>query len=184
MSNIGCTGLIIYYFIIFTRKCINSILKICMWMFLFPFLLSVFFTMLFIQYYKNNNYDHLLIIVLCICIILLWIISALILDRDKVKAAILINNAIIATVVSVTFLTSLNPNIAKIMYDKEFIEQSIKAGIPARSIAELGIKLLTLPYILAGIWSKVIIDIRCMEIINIKDKLIQYMAKIKRLFIN
>lgn len=168
----------------FTQKYTKSILGICFWLFVSPIFIALILSVTVASYLTKINQDNLFIIIVCTLIILLWCISALILDKDKVKASLLINNAILTTILAISFLSTIDDSFSKIIYDKSYIDEAISIGISPNSIIELLIKLLTLPYVLGAIWSSVLIELRHLDILTLEKFLNIFKSKKNNNFSN
>ena len=101
--------------------------------------------------------------------------AAYIFDLAKVKAAITILNAIILSVLAVTFITSFDMTYSMLVFDMDMIKEAQEAGVSSNGLLEYLIKLLILPYLLAGIWGAVIAELRQTGVI--KERYFKFLRK-------
>lgn len=96
-----------------------------------------------------------------------WIIGALVFDFNKVKAALLILNAIIITFLSISFvLYTIDTQHLAVILPHQIIPELKKIELTPSSFLELIFKIMTLPYVLASIWSIVILELRGMGMLK------------------
>lgn len=81
-------------------------------------------------------------------------------ELNKIKVAIQIVNAIFISVLSLTFIFYFTSDIFIKLISKEILLVMKNNSLGIETILDLVIKVITLPYILAGIWASVALAIR------------------------
>ena len=142
-----------------------TVYKICIFLMITP-IISIIILALLSFVWKAVVMDTIFIISFSFIFIGTWIFAAVYFDKDKVKAAMTIINAFFASILVLTFLANfINYNSYSYI-----ITTANQTGISSATLIESLIKYLTFPYVLAGIWGAVIIELRHLKIINVDIK--------------
>ncbi|SFC75793.1 hypothetical protein [Clostridium uliginosum] len=147
-------------------KVANNVWKMIIWLLFAPFIISLVATAYISLVWIPIQQDKYFLFLFIVMVILLWMLAAYKFDLDKIKAAIFILNAIVTTIITIAFLTTLNTDLSKLVFSTDLIELATKDGFLANSLIELIIKMITLPYILSVIWAQVIIELRSLKMIG------------------
>ncbi|MCQ6268242.1 hypothetical protein M1K46_21780 [Fictibacillus sp. WQ 8-8] len=139
----------------------NTVFRQVIWLISAPVILALLPFMVigvFIPMLINNDLYFFLIYVFFF--ILTWVFVAFVFDIEKIKVAVQIVNALFLSILSVTFVFYFTPDLLKDIFSKEVLVDIKKDGLEIESLIDLFIKLLTIPYILSGIWVNVAIAYR------------------------
>ena len=159
---------------VFNEKGYNGI-KNYLWLILVPFIVAAILTSLILMLWKPASTGIPFGVVFISFFVLIWMFAAYIFDLAKVKAAITILNAIILSVLAVTFITSFDMTYSMLVFDMDMIKEAQEAGVSSNGLLEYLIKLLILPYLLAGIWGAVIAELRQTGVI--KERYFKFLRK-------
>jgi hypothetical protein len=131
-----------------------TIFRIICWLLCAPFLISIVVIGYISFIWSDILQDKYFIYAFLFLFVFSWMLAGYIFDLNKVKAAILILNTIFTSIVTIAFLTTLDANLSKLVFDESMISAALKEGFSANTLIELLVKVLTFPYIISAIWAQ------------------------------
>jgi|GEM_PF-4715394 len=160
--------MILIYINIFRRSILASttIVRIMIWLICAPFKIIIIVTGYISLIWVDILQSRYFLISFVFLFILSWILAAYIFELKKVKAAILILNSIFSSILSVAFLTTLDADISKLVFDESIIQEAVNKGLSLNNLIETFVKILTFPYVLSAIWALLIVELRSLGIIR------------------
>jgi hypothetical protein len=134
----------------------NTIFKMVIWLLFAPLTIPIFI-ILFVSLFWINIVSNLqFIISFLLLFIIIWTLAALKFEKKKIKVAISIVNALTLTVLAFSFFSYFGLGITFI---RKLITIELN-GCAIETILEILVKIVTLPYLLGGIWGAVALEIR------------------------
>lgn len=168
---ISIISIALFYIVLFLNsiKSANNVFKMICWLLVAPFLITIFVSAYISLLWEPIQQNRYFIMLLFVVFIFSWLFASYRFDLDKIKAAVMILNAIFTTILTIAFLTTLDAEFSKLLFSTDIIKAAVDEGFSESNLIELIIKMITLPYILSAIWAQIIIELRYLKIVG-KEK--------------
>ncbi len=144
----------------------TTILRMIRWLLIAPILISIIVASYISMIWKPILEDMYFLPMLLLLFILSWLFAAYKFEYKKIKAAVTILNGLFMLIIALVFLTTLNADLSKMVFDKDTIQSAYNNGISANSIIEIVVKFITLPFVISALLAQVLLELRCLEIIK------------------
>lgn len=144
----------------------TTIIRIICWLICAPFLISIVVVSYISFVWSDIQQDKYFLYIFLFLFVLSWMLAGYIFELNRVKAAILILNTIFTSFVTIAFLTTLDANLSKLVFDDNMINAAANEGFSTNTLIELLVKILTFPYIISAIWAQLIVELRSLGIIR------------------
>ncbi|KQL52676.1 hypothetical protein AN964_03475 [Heyndrickxia shackletonii] len=153
-------GLIYTHIIRRSVKKAKNIFLIILWLVFIPLFISIIPLAILSIFIKGIFATPISTPLYILFFILIWTIAVFIFDYYKIKVAIQFINALVLTILGITFVVYFTPNFTNLLIDSEMKKEIISNGLGVESFFDLIVKMITLPYFLACLWSNFAIEVR------------------------
>ena len=137
----------------------NSIFKIFIWLLFAPFIISCVvigsIELSWIDTVPNVPFT----VVFIILFVASWMLGGYVFETKKVKVAMMIINAIVLSLLGLSFISNFYEGTSLLPLTPEDIKALKVLGMAPNVLIEILIKVLTLPYLLAGLWGLVVVEL-------------------------
>ncbi|REK71976.1 hypothetical protein [Paenibacillus paeoniae] len=144
----------------------NTIFRIIRWLLVAPFLIALVVASYISFFWSPVIEDRYFIWFLLFTFVVSWLAASLFFELNKVKAAVMLINALFTTLLAVAFLTTLDSNFSSLVFDQSVIDTAIQEGLSENSLVEILVKIITFPFVISSIWAMLVIELRTIGIIR------------------
>lgn len=146
-------------------KWANTIFRQVIWLSLIPLLIS-FIPILLLMFIFNSSTlsDSITLTLYTMFFILTWVTAVFVFDLSKIRVAVQFINAIVLSILGITFILYFNSEIIKFLFSKQMLNDLNSIGIGPESFFDIMVKLTTLPYFLACLWANFAIEFRSYKV--------------------
>lgn len=142
-------------------KWANSVCKQVVWLIIAPIIIALLPFAIIERIIPSIAYQNSFFVpVYLFFFVITGVIAVLIFDLNKVKISIQIVNGIFLTILSLTFVFYFQADALFNFIEPDLANEILSANVSIESLFELLVKLITIPYILLGIWGNIAVSIR------------------------
>lgn len=152
-------GLIYLVWLFDSIEWASTIPKMIIWLLVAPFLISLVIIAYVSLFWNDVVLNLPFALSFLLIFILVWLLAALRFDKKKIKVAMSFVNALTLTILALTFILYFGFDTASFI-DSSITKEAEANGYNIESIPEILIKIVTLPYLLGGLWGTVAYEIR------------------------
>lgn len=137
-----------------------TISRMIIWLLIAPGIISLVIIGYISVFWNEVLYNMPFSIGFILFFIIVWTLAAYNFDKRKIRAAMTFINAVTLTTLGLTFIFYFNVGNSFIPMSQADLTELTAAGLSQASLLEILIKMITLPYFLAGIWGLAVLEIR------------------------
>lgn len=136
----------------------NTIFRQVIWLFIAPVIIAMLPFVILEKFFPQLIFNNFIFVPIYIFFfIMTWIIAIFLFDFKKIKVAVQIANAIIISILSITFIFYFTSDFLSELFSNELLLELQKENIGIETILDLFIKTITIPYVLSAVWAGVFI---------------------------